>query len=73
MTKRLDPSSKWYGFGGLFLLLLGVALTGWTQYLVTGIIVLIVGIALMFTSGHYHFKQAESRANPPTRLAYVDE
>jgi len=61
----MDFASKKYGFSGLSLFLLGIALIGWTQYLAAGIVAMLVGIALMLMSGHYHFKEAESRANLP--------
>ena len=64
MTKQLNFASRWYGFGGLFLLLLGVTLIGWTQYLAPGIATMFVGFALMFTSGHYYFRKRESKSAP---------
>jgi len=55
--RRLDLASPKYGILGLSLLLLGVILMGWTAYLPAGIIAVLVGFALTFASGHYHFSE----------------
>ena len=42
--------------------LLGIALIGWTPDFTAGIVGILVGLALMFASGHYYFKKKESQS-----------
>ena len=58
----MDLASPRYGILGLMLFVLGIIMTGWTPYLLAGIIVILIGFTLMFTSGHYHFRKVESRS-----------
>jgi len=61
--KGSDLSSGRSALGGLLLFLLGFALIGWKQCLLTGVIVLLVGSCLMFASGHYYFRKEKMAEN----------